>query len=444
MYKGFRIRMFGVLMAAVLSVVFTTPVQAAEGDELLELISPDTIQEIESESTEFLVPLGNETIAEDDLIQQFDVFDENALDSEEVDTFDATLTKLYNQPMFYVNDDYDAMQFFVTDSGKYVGKAYFVIIRNPENSSEKWMLYNYLADTAKVYFYTTEMVSGMYVPSVWKDSRPDIESTSYIDESKVPTMSLSDYHGMYCNWRNFTDIPFTRDSNGALVYATYTVTTSDDNGGGNGNTDPDNGEITEAKLNQDTKNWYRYSVTTDSSNTWRVYITRSVEYCGQKHVQVGNLKANKARKDISVHVFVNGALVQPSLYTLKFKNNKNCNGYNNCTPYVQIKLQLKNPAFKADKKYLSRLGFGFDITPVDLSKGMLTCTAVKTTKKGIVKLVNAKFTTSNNVVIDLKARGNNLLTGDYFLTLTGTSVVVNGVNNFTGTCKLQQSSGIIY
>lgn len=431
MFKQFGKVVCGILMIAMCVSTITVPVQAAEEDEIVEMVTPDTDEEIES-----TIPLM--LLSEDDLIyseeetEQFDAFSQDF--QEEEAQFNATSTWYNNQPEFYTNSGFDCLQFYIMQDNKVAGKAYFIIV-NPGLKDEMWMLYNYKEENAKRYFSNYELLNGMYVPSIKSDKRADRAETVAINESRVPVMTMASYNTLYCNWRGLADIPFNRDSAGNIQYATYTGESPSDDGSGTGSTGDNTttGDITEAKLNAEGSKWYRYTVSGNSGNVYRVYITRSVEFCGKKHVLTTS-KTKKVKKDIQIYVFANGSLVKKSLYSVKFKNNLNCNGYKDKTPYAMFTFKFKNPSLKADKKQLGKLAFGFDITPVDLTKGVLTCT-VKTTKSGALKLKNPKFVTNNNVAISMK-------TGrDYKLSISGNNVIVTGTYNFKNTYTVKSNGG---
>lgn len=438
MFKQFGKVICGIVVMAICINTIAVPVQAAEDEEIVEMVTPDADEEIES--TIPLVSLSNEDLVlseevalcdevSGEQVEQFDVFSQDF--QEEEAQFNATSTYYNNQPEFFVNSGFDCLQFYIMQNNEVAGKAYFIIV-NPGLKDEMWMLYNYKEENAKRYFSNYELLNGMYVPSIKSDKRVDRTETAAINESRVPVMTMVSYNTLYCNWRGLADIPFNRDSASNIQYATYTgESPSDDGGSTDGGTTT--GDITEAKLNAEASKWYRYTVSGKSGNVYRVYITKSVEFCGKKHVLTTS-KTKKVKKDIQIYVFANGDVVKKSLYSVKFKNNLNCNGYKDKTPYVMFTFKFKNPSLKADKKQLGKLAFGFDITPVDLTKGVLTCT-VKTTKSGALKLKNPKFVTNNNVAISMKAGR------DYKLSISGNNVIVTGTYNFKNTYTVKTNGG---
>ena len=356
--------------------------------------------------------------------------------------------KDYQQPELRVKSGYDAISAFVTSDTSdttYDGKIYFIISGNGQ-----WLMYNYKPETAALYFERTEDYKGMRVPSKKADSRQDNTNTPAIDESKVPLIKHTAFNGMYCNWRAFDEIPFTKGADGKLLYATYEVEEND--GGdpakkpGNGEQNPGGTEEGDAPGPNSTTNskWYRYTVSLNSGNTYRFFVTRQVSYNGKLHV-ADTMKAGKNRtNDIRVWVYSRASekdawqLIDRSCYKVKFRNNRNCNYYANGTkrPYFWLLFKFKNKALKGDAKALKKKGFGFDIAPVNLSWGTLSYKGVD--KKGSLK--KATFTTSGNVVIKMNPYKEKNLSGDYRMTNEDGKRVLIGINNFSGNLVIDSAA----
>ena len=336
----------------------------------------------------------------------------------------STVRKDYQQPSFHVKSGYDAISVFVTadmSNTTYQGKIYF--IRNI--STGQWLMYNYKPETASLYFDKTEEENNLRVPSKKADTRSDAAETA-VNETKVPLITYTAFIGMYCNWRTLSDIPFTKDSNGNYLYATYEVQDNGGNGNGNGSGNGNgNGGTTTSS------NYYKYVVKLDNGNTYSIYVTAKVSYNGTKHVLSTAKSGKKKTADIKVYVYLNNQLVEPKLYKVKFKNNLNCNGYGGkekVYPYIRIKLKYKNKALKGDIKAIWKHGFGFRILPLDISKGTVS---YKKNKNGELK--NATVTISGNTMKLNPPKGNK---GDYTLNNENGQTVVVGRNNFFGKLAL--------
>lgn len=368
------------------------------------------------------------------------------------------VTKNYNQPELFVKEGFDAISVFITGDNSntsYDGKVYFVI------SGNQWCLYNYKPETAEKYFDKVEDFNGMKVPSKKADSRSDNPTTVSIDETKIPLITRTAFNGMYCNWRSFDEIPFTKDAAGNLLYATYQVNDSgsgdepsDDKKPGDNPSDknPDNPNPSENKTENPSQNdpgtptpsansstsskWYRYTVSLNNGNTYRVFVTRSVSYNGKKHVLTTAKSGKKKTNDIEVYVYLNGQLVEPKLYKVQFKNNKNCTGYGNnekSIPYFRLKFKFKNKSLKGDVKAMKKKAFGFNISPLDISKGTIS---YKSVKNG--RLKKATWSGNNGVTVKLNPpKGSK---GDYTLTNEDGKTVVVGKNNFTGKLAINNSA----
>ena len=448
-----------------------------------EVEEVDEIEQEDEAAPPLLIPIENGIEAETE-DADFSIMSEE--DKALLASAGTKVTKYYNQPELYVADGYDAIQFFVTNNGAYTGKAYFVVSEN--SSSQNWLLYNYKEETAKAYFTKTDLFNGLYVPSNKAAARQDNTVTVSIDETKVPTITQEAYNGMYCNWRNFSDIPFSKAADGSLIYATYEVEeavnpgddpsgnnpggentnpsgnnpggentnpsgnnpgggntnpSGNNPGGGNtnpggddssGNTDPG---TTPSQDNSWSQVYYRYTVSLNSGNTYRVFITKSVSYNGKKHVLSTAKSGKKKVNDIKLYVYLNNQLVDPKLYSVTFKNNQNVNKYKGeSVPYAIIKFKFKNEALKADKEAFKKKAFGFNINPMNLKNGKVALTYKKS---GAVK--KAIFTASDNSVLKMTAK-------DYSLSADGNGkTVVTGKGNYCGTQVLDSaapSNGGIY
>ncbi len=363
-------------------------------------------------------------------------------------TSDQMVTKNYAQPAFSVKEGYDAISVFITDDGSntsYNGKVYFVI------SGNQWCLYNYKQETADKFFTEVEDFNGMKIPTKKSDTRADNQATVSVDESKIPLITRTAFNAMYCNWRSFDEIPFTKDAAGNLVYATYQVNDSgsgdepsDDKKPGDnpGDKNPDNpnpsqNEPGTPSANSSTSSkWYRYTVSLNNGNTYKVFVTRSVSYNGKKHVLNTAKSGKKKSNDVQVYVYLNGQEVDPKLYKVQFKNNVNCNGYGNnekSIPYFRLKFKFKNKSLKGDIKAMKKKAFGFNITPLDISKGTIS---YKSVKNGQLK----KATWSGNNGVSVKLNPPKGSKGDYTLTNEDGKTVVVGKNNFTGKLSINNSA----
>ncbi|MBQ6409652.1 hypothetical protein IJI18_00125 [Candidatus Saccharibacteria bacterium] len=392
---------------------------------------------------------GGEGLLPDTEESQFET-----LEQEADFTLSAMVRKDYQQPTLYVKQGYDAISAFVTSDTSdttYDGKIYFIISGNGQ-----WLMYNYKPETAALYFEQTEDYKGMRVPSKKADSRQDNTNTPAIDESKVPLIKHTAFNGMYCNWRSFDEIPFTKGPDGKLLYATYEVEEND--GGGNPGQNPGNGggqqnpggseDGSETAPGPDSftnSKWYRYTVSLNSGNTYRFFVTRQVSYNGKCHV-LDATKAGKNRSnDIKIWIYSRSSdkdewqLIDKSCYKVKFRNNKNCNYYanGNTRPYFWPIFKFKNKALKGDAKALRKKGFGFDIAPVNLGLGgSLSYKGID--KKGGLK--KAVFTTSGNVVIKMNPYKEKNLSGDYRIVSEGGKKVLVGINNFAGKLVIESAA----
>ncbi|MBQ3441442.1 hypothetical protein IJG27_04020 [Candidatus Saccharibacteria bacterium] len=340
----------------------------------------------------------------------------------------STVRKDYQQPSFYVKQGYDAISAFVTNdmsNTAYTGKIYF--IRN--TTTNQWLMYNYKPETAALYFDKVEDENNLKVPSKEADTRDDAAGTP-INEAKVPLITYTSFMGMYCNWRTIDNIPFTKDANGNYLYATYEV---QDNG--NGGEEGGNGKEQQGTT-VSPNSYYKYTVSLNNGNTYRVYVSKGVSYNGKKHV-LSTAKAGKGKTpDIKVYVYLNGQQVDPKLYKVQFKNNKNCNGYGGnekVFPYIRIKLKFKNKALKKDIKAIYKKGFGFRINPISISSGTISCKGFD--KKGGLK--KPTFTGKDGNTIKLTPpKGNK---GDYTLSYDNGKTTITGRNNFYGTATFDST-----
>lgn len=368
--------------------------------------------------------------------------DEVFLDDEEcelssVGEANLATQKFYAQPEFQTKSGYSAMEFFVVDNNQYIGKCYLII--NQAASTSNWLLYNYKTETANAYFTKTEIANNLLVPSVKNATRADDSSTNYIDESKVPVMSRADFNGMYCNWRNFSDIPFTRDAAGRLVYATYD-TNGGSSTGGNSGSSGENGSSSGSSTSSSSY-WYRYTVSMNNGNTYRVYVTRAVSYNGTKHVLSSAKSGKKKTNDIQVYVYLNGQQLEASAFKVKVGNNKYVNGYKGNSKYVPyVTITFKNKALKADTKAFKKKRFGFNITPADLTKGKMSYSKIKNKGSNIV-LKKPVFTDEKNVSMKMVQKGNPQ-TDDFISYTANGALYVTGNNNFTGTISFNSVPGI--
>ena len=380
--------------------------------------------------------------------------------------------KYYEQPTFAVKEGYDAISAFITsnDSSEiYEGKIYFVV------SGNEWLLYNYKPEIAEKYFLETENFNGMQIPKVISDIHEDDPNTISMDEAKIPLIARKDFNGMFCNWRSLDELPFTRDASGNYIYATYEVAEDEPEQPGD-EKEPQDPEKEEPEKETPSENqpgtpsgnqpekttptwssntdayWYRYTVSVDSTegafirtNTYRIFVTRTVSYNGKKHALSGSKEGKKKTADIEVIVFLNGEQVDPKLYGVTFKNNLYCNGFGGLrnvetngqksgyVPEFKLKFKFKNKALKQDKKAFRNKYFKFNISPIDLSTGEVTHSGV--TKTGLKKPV---FKTAEGAEIKMRTSAKK---GDYSLTWSGDQLLLSGMNNFTGTVVIPTTGG---
>ena len=392
--------------------------ELASGEEIAESVASDEGVASGEEITDVAASDEEVTSGEEIAEETFEV----AGMEDEMAELASTVRKEYQQPSFYVKAGYDAISVFITSdtsSTSYEGKVYFIY------NGSQWLLYNYEQATADLYFDKVEDVNGLKVPSKKADTRADNPYTTGIDESKIPTMTRTSFNGMYCNWRNFADVPLTK-SNGSLVYATYETQES---GGDDGK--KEDGKKEEEKTTVSSSNYYRYTVTLDNGHVYRIYVTSRVSYNGTRHVLSTAKSGKKKTNDIKVYVYLNGQLVEPKLYKVKFKNNLNCTGYGSnekVFPYIRIKFKFKNKDLKGDIKAMWKKGFRFNILPLDISKGTISYKKVKGDQ-----LKKATVTISGNTMKLNPPKGSK---GDYTLTNENGQTMLVGKNNFFGKLAL--------
>ena len=325
--------------------------------------------------------------------------------------------RYYAQPEWYVNSGYDAVTAYVTDStGAYVKRCFLI------TDGSEWLLYNYTELEAAEYFSKTEFKNGMYIPVQKKTARKNNSKTE-LDESKIPTLTMQAWEELEPDkWLNFSQIPFTRDTTGQIVYA--------------GELEKSDDLDEPTPVPTPSSNLTTYTVTINN-NVYKICMTESVSYCGKKHVLKTAKETKSQKPDVEVLVHRNEELVSTKDYTVKFYNNTNVNGYgkSSVVPYLTINLKKG-----ADKKLLASNRFGFDILPVDI--GTLSFSVKKVTyssSTGKLNLNNPKVKI-DGIIYKLTPRGaKNRLTGSYVAGYRDGKVILYGVNNFAGKKEINLS-----
>ena len=413
-----------------------TPVEATEiSEEVLdgasEVTSGTNLEDADAISEEpinekELEKIGDDTWSEN----QFHIMAEAS----------KTERKPVDQPQFAPKSGYDVISVFLTpddSTTEYTGKVFFIISGNGQ-----WCLFDYKKATADKYLEKSELKNDMYLPVKTADSRKDNPDTKVVDEAKIPLMKKSEFSKMKCDWREFKDVPLTKDSSSNLVYATWLAPVNDDpkKDEPEKKDDPkqESKNPTTPSWNRGTDEyWYCYTNTTNRGNIYKVFVTKAVSYNGNKHVLVTGKSGKNKTNDIQVYVFLNGQEVPSNLYKVQFKNNKNCNGYtgnSNVRPYVRLKFKFKNKALKSDIKAMYKHGFSFDITPLDISKGSIS---YKSIRKGALKKA---VWSGSGISVKLAAPNEEERTGDYRLVNENGRLYAEGRNNFYGKLMLGPAS----
>ncbi|MBO7657326.1 hypothetical protein J6S55_01630 [Candidatus Saccharibacteria bacterium] len=338
----------------------------------------------------------------------------------------ATTPQYYNQPSWYPNEakGYDAICAYITDTkGEYIARCFFVTDGN------EWLLYDYGETAATEFFTQTELKDGKYVPAQKGKSRSDNAKTAGIDESKIPVLTQEAYDGLVYDWRALTNVPFTRDSAGRLVYA------------GPKQEDPDNPD--NPKPSPSSNDLLKY-VFTINSTSYEVRVNKEVPYTGRRHVGKWAKNTAKQVNDLDIQVYRNNEFVDHAYYSVKYYNNLNVNGYGKETAIPFFVITLKNEfPFKSDRKAMASKKFGFSIVPVDISTANFKVkkARVRTTSNG----VKVSFDTPTVKIADKTTKvsaqsSKNPRTGAYTTSYLDGKIVVYGVNNFTGNSTIDLSA----
>ena len=401
---------FAIIVAVVLVFgLVNTPAFAEDFDEFDELcvVDSDEIIQDSIESVEIIQP--------DFEVESF----------EEIDALGGSSFKYYNQPEWYTASGYDAICAYITDEdGKYVQRCFFI------SDGAEWLMYDYGETASFEFFSKTEYKNELYIPIQKSSSRKDNTKTTGIDESKIPTMTKQAWDEMLYDWRTLSQVPFTRDSAGRIIYAGE-GTQGGTEGGGSAEE-----EITPTPVPTPSEEAAVNTVTINN-NVYTVFNTSSVVYNGKKHV-ISTASSNKSQTaDIKISVYCNGTELLASDYSVKFFNNVNVNGYGGKTPYFTI--TLKNGKLKADKALLQSNKFRLTILPADINSIGLTVKGVKY-NNGTLTLTSP-VGKINDVSVKLVPRGaKNRLTGSYVAGYKDGNVIVYGVNNYAGTTTISLSS----
>ena len=326
----------------------------------------------------------------------------------------------YSQPAWYTNSGYDAVTVYLTNDAGEISSRCFLV-----TDGKQWLLYDYGEYAAIEFFQKTEMKDGRYIPSQKATSRKDNQSTSGIDESKIPTMTETNFRSMVYDWRDLANVPFTRDASGAIVYA------------GVKKDDP-----TPTPTPTPDSSMSKFLVTINN-NVYDVRVTKSVTYNGKKHV-IKSAKATKAQTpDIAIEVYRNNIYVDPKYYTVKYGNNVNVNGYGNAKlgPYIQIVLK-KTGELKNDSALFATQKFGFTILPIDIAKANFAVKKVRVVN-GKSAMLSSPTATIDGLKLSLKAlNAKNSSTAAIkmnFDNQTG-AITVYGINNYSGVATLNLSA----
>ena len=161
-----------------------------------------------------------------------------------------------------------------------------------------------------------------------------------------------------------------------------------------------------------------------------VKYTGSVSFNSLSHIWTESKESKTKCADITVKLFdPQGQEVAPSLFKLKFKNNKNVNTNGKKTPSFTI--TLKGKVDKNTKRAFKKNPVKFEITPAWIGYCPLDYKKIKETSKG-VKVTNLYYTNIRLKKVKLKAMNKKMTKGDYTAELKDGKLLLRGYGNYRG------------
>lgn len=430
----------------------TVPVFGAE-EEMLEFsVTPveESISEdiSEEEPLDALVEEAEEVVSENTLAEEYTLTPHERYESEETDTTIVEKLDLpelgfvsadeitadgassssfvyYSQYAWQCKAEYDVIEVLIKgEDGKYASRMFFVYDR----LYKEWLRYDYTkmaAETFLMKWETKTSSSGtLYVP-VEKTSgekkvlHSDNPETA-VDESKIPTIADKDVTGIDYAWKGLSEIPFIKNG-GTFEYA------------GEGKEEdpkPDPKPTPEPVPGEDVSD-----STEINGHKYTVIWTGTLSYNGMAHVwdqtKVSAKNAKKQVADLKVEIIRDGALVDPSNYSVTCKNNINVTGYNGKNqPYFKIVLK---GTYKNDNVKMAKAKLPFNITPCSVEQGKFQAKKV-VTQGNKTSFTNLYFVFSDGRKVKLGAYNPKKGTGTYSsVTLEDGSIQLTGYNNLSGT-----------
>ena len=205
----------------------------------------------------------------------------------------------------------------------------------------------------------------------------------------------------------------------------------------------------------DTDELKSYTISANE-NVYIIRVTKSVTYNGKRHVGKTAKATKKQSPDLTVEVYRNNTLVEPKDYTLKYYNNLNVDNYgvyrtkrrgrvvirDPIVPYLNVILKDK-PLYKNDRKAVATKKVGFTIIPVDISTTNLTVKKVRLTNTD--DTINLSLITPMVTIGDKKFQivprdANNPQKGFYDASYSDGKIIIDGINNFTGSVVIDLMS----
>ena len=170
-----------------------------------------------------------------------------------------------------------------------------------------------------------------------------------------------------------------------------------------------------------------------------VKYTGSVSFNSLSHIWTESKESKTKCADITVKLFdPQGQEVAPSLFKLKFKNNKNVNTNGKKTPSFTI--TLKGKVDKNTKRAFKKNPVKFEITPAWIGYCPLDYKKIKETSKG-VKVTNLYYTNIRLKKVKLKAMNKKMTKGDYTAELKDGKLLLKGYGNYRGEVLITPREG---
>lgn len=326
----------------------------------------------------------------------------------------------YSQYKYCCAEGYNAIVAYVKDeAGDYKGSMLFIY----DEEYKQWLRYDYGQMMAVEFFDQIEEKSGLILPRVAEDSEgkkvyQSDNSRTKIDESRVPEIMEDDVSGINFAWKDLSEIPFVKDGSD-YCYA--------------GAEFPDPDPDPSLDPNVDILDFYSNVTTEINGSKYTVAWTQDVQYDGKAHIwteTTGRVDFSKQNADVEVIVYKDGALIDPSNYSVTCKNNVNVAGYNgkNQQPYFTVSLKGN---YRKDSAKMSKEKFYFDIKPCPLESGTLQ--AKKIVVEGDkVTFYNLCFVFDDGRKVALSKYNQKTGVGSFTADLYEGAIWVTGYNNFFG------------